>query len=169
MRIYFDFKIMFSIFWEDFIVMKVILLKDIKGVGKKFDVKNVSDGYALNYLFPKKLAIEANKTNLEKLQAKNDSEKYKKEQEIKSCMELAKKLDSKKIIFCAKAGETGKLFGAITSKEIADEIFKQLNINVDKKKIILDESIKSIGLKTVIIKLCPEVSAKIYLDVKNKN
>ena len=128
--------------------MKVILLKDIKGSGKKFDVKDVSDGYALNYLFPKKLAIEANKANLEKLNARNNAEKYKKEQEIKSCMELAKKLDGKKIIFCAKAGETGKLFGAITSKEIVDEIFKQLNINVDKKKIVLDEPIKSIGTKT---------------------
>ncbi len=166
---YFVFKIVFLILWEDFIFMKVILLKDIKGSGKKFDVKDVSDGYALNYLFPKKLAIEANKANLEKLKARNDAEKYKKEQEIKSCIELAKKLDGKKIIFSAKAGETGKLFGAITSKEITDEIFKQLNINVDKKKIVLDEPIKSIGTKIIIIKLCPEVSAKIYLEVKNKN
>lgn len=149
--------------------MKVILLKDIKGSGKKFDVKDVSDGYALNYLFPKKLAIEANKANLEKLNARNNAEKYKKEEEIKLCTELTKKLDGKKIIFYAKAGETGKLFGAITSREIADEISQQLNINIDKKKIILDEPIKSIGTKTITIKLCPEVNAKIYLEVKNKN
>ena len=149
--------------------MKVILLKDIRGSGKKFDVKEVSDGYARNYLLPNKWAIEANKQNLAKINDKNNADKYKKEREISASKKLAEKLNSQKVIIYAKSGDNGKLFGAVTSKEIADEILKQLKIELDKKKIILDEPVKSLGTKIINIKLCPEVTAKIYLEIRSKS
>lgn len=149
--------------------MKVILLKDIRGSGKKFDVKEVSDGYALNYLLPKKLAIEANKENLAKINDRNNADKYKKEQEIGASKKLAESLNSQKIVIHAKSGDNGKLFGAVTSKEIADEILNQLKIEIDKKKIILEEPVKSLGTKIINIKLCPEATAKLYLEIRSKS
>ena len=149
--------------------MKVILLKDIRGSGKKFDIKEVSDGYAQNYLLPKKLVIEANKENLAKINNKNNADKYKKEQEINTSKKLAEKLNLQKIIIYSKSGDNGKLFGAVTSKEIADEILNQLKIEIDKKKIIMDEPVKSLGTKIINIKLCPEVTAKIYLEIRSKS
>ena len=115
--------------------MKVILLDNIKGVGKKDEVINASDGYARNFLFPKKLALEANKENMSKLRAKEDSRKFKKGEEKKEAEEIAKKLEKIMLKISVKAGENGKIFGGVSSKEIAENLEKQYKIKVDKKKI----------------------------------
>ena len=133
--------------------MKVILLADIKGVGKKDEIINASDGYARNFLFPKKLAVEANTENMSKLKAKNDSNAYKKSVEKEEAQKTAEKLKGILLKISVKTGENGKIFGSITSKEIADNLKEQYNIEIDKKKIDLKEPVKTLGSFSVNIKL----------------
>lgn len=140
--------------------MKVILLKDIKGTGKKGEVINASDGYARNFLFPKQLAEEANNANLHVLNQKNEAARRKKLEETEAAQKLADELKGKELKITAKAGEGGRLFGAITSKDISSEIKKQLKANIDKKKIVT-ESIRQLGSYEIEIKIYPEVSTKI--------
>lgn len=144
--------------------MKVILLDNIKGVGKKDEVINASDGYARNFLFPKKLAIEANKDNLVKLKAKQDSNKHKKDLEKARAIEIADKLKDITLKIQVKAGDNGKIFGGVTSKEISENLKSQYNIDVDKKKIVLKETIKVLGTVNVDIKLYEGVLAKLKVN-----
>ena len=132
--------------------MKVILLDNIKGVGKKDEIINASDGYARNYLFPKKLAIEATKENLGKLESKNEANKFKKQNEKNDAIEVANKLKELVLTIKVKAGENGKIFGGVTSKEISENLKEQYKIEIDKKKIEVKETIKNIGRFTINIK-----------------
>ena len=145
--------------------MKVILLDNIKGVGKKDEVINASDGYARNYLFPKKLAEEANTENMAKLNNKKEAALYKKDQEKQNAEELAKKLKGIMLKIKVKAGENGKIFGGVTSKEISDNLKTQYNFEVDKKKIELKETIKTLGSFNVSIKLFEGVTANLKVEV----
>ena len=145
--------------------MKVILKDNIKGVGKKDEIINVSDGYARNFLFPKNLAVEANADNMAKLKAKQDSNNYRKEQEKQSCRELADKLSRIMLTISVKAGENGKIFGGVSSKEIADTLQKTHQITVDKKKVDLKEPIKELGARTIEIKLYEGIIAKVKVNV----
>ena len=144
--------------------MKVILLQDVKKLGKKGDVVSTSDGYARNFLFPRNLAQEATDSNLHVLNAKKDVERRKKTAEIEAAQKLADDLRDKVVKIDAKAGDSGKLFGAITSKDIADKINDQFNVNVDKKKIVMD-TIKIAGTYNIEVKLYPEVSTKMKVMV----
>ena len=148
--------------------MKVILKADIKGVGKKDQVINASDGYARNFLFPKNLAVEANAENLSKLKAKQDSNAFKKSQEKEEAQKIADKLSKILMKVQVKAGENGKIFGGVSSKEIAENLEKQYNIKVDKKKIDLKETIKTLGMFTIEIKLYEGVVGKLKIDVISK-
>ena len=145
--------------------MKVILKADIKGVGKKDEVINASDGYARNYLFPKNLAVEANSENMSKLKAKQESNAFKKSKEKESAMELAQKLERILLKVQVRTGENGKLFGGVSSKEIAENLNKDYKYVVDKKKIDLKEPIKELGTRTVDIKLYEGVIAHLKVDV----
>lgn len=145
--------------------MKVILLADIKGVGKKDEVINASDGYARNFLFPKNLALEANKENMAKLKSKNDAKAYQKEMDIKAAKEIAEKINSITMKLEVKAGENGKIFGGITAKEIAENLKKDYKIDIDKKKVLLSETIKTIGVHNVEIKLYEGIIAKLKINV----
>ena len=145
--------------------MKVILKADIKGVGKKDQVINASDGYARNFLFPKNLAVEANRENVSKLQAKQNSAKYQKDQEKEEAKKIADKLSKIMLKINVKAGENGKIFGGVSSKEIAENLEKQYQIKVDKKKIDLKETIKTLGTVTVDIKLFEGVIGKVKVDI----
>lgn len=146
--------------------MKVILLQDIKNVGRKDQIINANDGYARNFLFPKKLAIEANKDNLLKLQAKQASNEHKKNLEIEANKKIANKLENIVLELKVKAGTNGKTFGGITTKEISEGLKKQHNIDIDKKKITLKETIKTIGKFTVEVKFGDGVNAKLTVEVK---
>ncbi|MBD8923403.1 50S ribosomal protein L9 [bacterium] len=148
--------------------MKVILKADIKGVGKKDQVINASDGYARNFLFPKNLAVEANAENMSKLKAKQDSNAFKKSQEKEEAQKIADKLSKILMKVQVKAGENGKIFGGVSSKEIAENLEKQYNIKVDKKKIDLKETIKTLGMFTIEIKLYEGVIGKLKIDVISK-
>ena len=144
--------------------MKVILLNDIKGVGKKDQIIEASDGYARNYLIPKKLAVEANNVNMNKLKAKQDSNKYKKDMERKEAEEIANKFKGIMLKVRVKAGENGKIFGGVTSKEIADGLKKDYNITIDKKKVMLNDTIKTLGTVVVDIKLFEGIIGKLKVD-----
>ncbi|SHE50794.1 50S ribosomal protein L9 [Caloramator proteoclasticus] len=148
--------------------MKVILKADIKGVGKKDEVINVSDGYARNFLFPKKLAVEATEGNLRVLEEQKAKEAEKKREEIKAAQELAKKLSTLTVEVAVKVGDNGKIFGSVTSKDIADALKKQHNIDIDKKKIDLPEAIKIAGVYTVDVKVYPEVTGKLKVSILQK-
>ena len=145
--------------------MKVILKENIKGVGKKDEIINASDGYARNFLFPKNLAVEANAENLSKLKAKNESKEYQKEQEKEAAKKIADKMAKIQLKIQVKAGENGKIFGGVSAKDIAEAFEKQHNIKIDKKKIDLKETIKTLGIHTVSIKLFEGVIGKIKVDV----
>lgn len=145
--------------------MKVILLDNIKGVGKKDEVINASDGYASNFLFPKNLAVEANKENMAKLQAKKDSKQHQKDLEKEAAYEMMKKLKDITIQIPVKAGENGKIFGGVTAKEIAENLESQCKMEIDKKKIILAEPIKTLGNFQVEIKLYEGVTGKLKVQV----
>lgn len=145
--------------------MKVILKADIKGVGKKDEVINASDGYARNFLFPKNLAVEANAENMSKLKAKQDSNAFKKSQEKEEAQKIADKLSKILLKIKVKAGANGKIFGGVSSKEIAESLEKQYQIKVDKKKIDLKDTIKTLGTFSVDIKLFEGVIGKVKMDV----
>ena len=145
--------------------MKVILLQDIKNVGRKEQIIEANDGYARNYLFPKKLAIEATKDNMLKLQAKKTSEANKKKAEIEANKEIAKKLEKIELTIKAKVGENSKIFGGITSKEIAEELKKQHKFEIDRKKITLKDTIKSLGRYTAEIKFGDGVNAELTINI----
>ena len=145
--------------------MKVILKQDIKGVGKKDEIINASDGYARNFLFPKGLAVEANAQNMANLKAKQDSNAYRKDQEKQEARKQAEHIKKIMLTIPVKAGENGKIFGGVSSKEIAELLQKTHNIIVDKKKIDLKETIKELGTKTVEIKLYEGVIAKLKINV----
>lgn len=145
--------------------MKVILKADIKGVGKKDEIINASDGYARNFLLPKNLAVEANEENMSKLKAKNESKAFQKGQEKEAAQKVAEKLSKIMLKMKVKAGENGKIFGGVSAKEIAENLEKQYQIKVDKKKIDLDETIKTLGVRTIEIKLFEGVIGKVKVDV----
>ena len=145
--------------------MKVILLSDIKGVGKKDQVIEASDGYARNFLFPKKLALEANAENMSKLKAKQDSNKFKKDTERKQAEAIAEKLKGIMLRIKVKAGGNGKIFGGVTSKEISNSLKKEYGCDIDKKKIMLNETIKTVGVFTIDIKLFEGVIGKLKVDI----
>lgn len=145
--------------------MKVILKADIKGVGRKDEVINASDGYARNFLLPKNLAVEANNDNMAKLKAKQNAMQYQKNQEKEEAMKVADKLEKILVKVKVKAGENGKIFGGVSAKEIAQELEKEYNIKVDKKKIDLKETIKTLGTQVVEIKLFEGVVGKVKVDV----
>ncbi len=145
--------------------MKVILQQDIKGKGKKGQLIDVSDGYARNYLIPKKLAVEASTDNLNTMKQQEAALKRRIEIETNEAKETAEKLSSLTVIIPAKAGAGGKLFGSITNKEIAEELNKQHGINIDKHKIILDDPIKNYGTYTIKAKLYTEISGSFYVQV----
>ena len=145
--------------------MKVILKQDIKGVGKKDQVVNAADGYARNFLFPKNLAVEANAENMSKLKAKQDSNAFKKSQEKEEAEKIAEKLSKILVKIKVKSGANGKIFGGVSSKEIAENLEKQYQIKVDKKKIDLKDTIKTLGTFNVDIKLFEGVIGKVKIDV----
>lgn len=145
--------------------MKVILKEDIKGVGKKDEVINASDGYARNFLFPKNKAVEANAENMSKLKAKQDSNNYKKEQEKEEAKRVADKISKIMLKIPVKAGENGKIFGGVSTKEISELLEKNYQIKVDKKKIELKETIKTLGATNVNIKLYEGVIANLKIDI----
>jgi len=147
--------------------MKVILLKDIKSVGKKGEVINASDGYARNFLLPRKFAQEATDSSLHILNQRNENERKKKLAEIEDAQKEAEFLKDKKIEIAVKAGEGGRLFGAITTKDISEYIKTQYNRDIDKKKITAN-NIKNIGTYEVEIKLYAEVSTKMTVAVIEK-
>lgn len=145
--------------------MKVILLEDIKGVGKKDQIVNASDGYARNFLFAKNKALEATPNNLKQLEHKKKAEEAKKAEEYAKAKELGDKLNEITVTVSVKTGNNGKLFGAVTNKEIAAALKAQHNIDVDKKKIVVEDSIKAIGEKTVDVKLHSKVTAKLTVKI----
>ena len=144
--------------------MKVILLQDVKKIGKKGDVINTSDGYARNYLFPRKLAEEATDSNLHILNNKKENERKQKLAELEAAQKLAKELKGKELKLTVKTGENNKLFGAITSKDVAELIKTQYKVEVEKKKIVMD-TIKLAGTYEIEVKWYPEVSTKMKLMI----
>jgi large subunit ribosomal protein L9 len=145
--------------------MKVILKQDIKGVGRKNEVINASDGYARNFLFPKNLAIEANAENMNKLNSQNEAKQYQKGVEREQAKEIAKMLETITLQIKVQAGENGKIFGSVSAKEITENLANQYKIKIDKKKIDLKEAIKTVGVTTVSVKLYEGVTGKIKIEV----
>lgn len=145
--------------------MKVVLLQDVKGSGKKGELVNVSDGYARNFLFPRNLAKEANAQAMNELKNAADSKQYKIDQQIAAANAAKEKLEEKTIVIHAKAGNNGKLFGSITAKEIANEIKQRYNIVVDKRKISIVGEIKQYDTYDAEVKLYSGITAKIFVKV----
>ncbi len=145
--------------------MKVILTQDVKKVGKKGDLLEVKDGYARNALFPKGLAVEANAVNMNNRKLEQNAEAKRKQKELDDAKAVAEKLNEKEVKIAVKTGEGGKVFGSVTSKEIAEVIKKDLGVAVDKKKIQLKDPIKGLGGLKVTIKLHPEVTATVSVYV----
>lgn len=145
--------------------MKVILLDNIKGVGKKDEVINASDGYARNFLLPRKLAVEANSENMSKLNNKKDANQYKKDLEKQAAEEMAKRLKNILLKIKVKAGENGKIFGGVTPKEISENLKNQYQIEIDKKKIEVKEPIKNLGSTQVSVKLYEGIVGVLKVEV----
>lgn len=147
--------------------MKVILLEDIKNVGKKGEVINAKDGYARNFLFPKKLAVEANKANMKKLQDKIESKEYQDEQDKQKAEKIAEEIKNSEILFKQKVGDNGKLFGSITTKDIADGLKEKKGIEIDKRKIEIEGGqIKELGVSKAKIKLYPGIVGELKVKVE---
>ena len=145
--------------------MKVILTQDIKGVGKKDEIINTNDGYARNILLPRKMAVDANSQKMSLLQGRKDTANFKKEQEKENALKIQDKLSKIMLKIKVKAGGNGKIFGSITSKEIATELKKQYSIEIDKKKILLKDSIKEIGVFNIEIKLYEGIIGKLKIQI----
>lgn len=145
--------------------MKVILQENVKGQGKKGDIKEVSDGYARNFLFPRKLAVEATKENLNTIQGQREAAAYHKGKEKEEALALKDQLDRLTVTLRAKAGENGKLFGSITNKDVAEALKMQHHLVIDKKKFVLPDGIKHIGTTQVEVRVYPEITAKLKVAV----
>lgn len=145
--------------------MKVILLEDVKSLGKKGEIVNVNDGYARNFILPKKLGLEANGKNLNDLKLHKANEEKVAKEVLEEAKELAKKLEAGEVALAIKIGEGGRSFGSISSKEIAAAVKEQLALTVDKKKIQLKDSIKTLGTHSVPVKLHPKVTAQLKVKV----
>lgn len=145
--------------------MKVILKKDVKDLGKKDEMVNVSDGYAKNYLIPRGLVIEATQGNINEMKNKQAAEEARLKREKENAKAFADELMNKTVNVSVKAGANGKLFGALTTKDVADAIKKQYNMEIDKKKIVLDDAIKATGEYTATVKVYAGISATIKLSV----
>ena len=145
--------------------MKVILLQDVKSLGKKGEIVEVSDGYARNYVLPKKLGAEANSKNMNDLKLQKANEEKVAKQQLEAAQEMAKLLETKEVVVKMKSGEGGKTFGSISSKEIAEEAKKQCDWAKKKKKIQLPEAIKSLGVYEVHVKLHTKVTGRLKVKV----
>jgi large subunit ribosomal protein L9 len=145
--------------------MKVIFLQDVKGSGKKGEIKNVADGYARNMLLPKGLAVEATASNMNKLEGAQASAQHKIDVDIQAAKDAAAKIKGKKVNIAAKAGSNGKLFGSVTAANVADSLAEQLGVKVDKKKIVLSTDIKNFGSYTATVKLYNGISETIDVEV----
>ena len=145
--------------------MKVVLLQDVKGQGKKDDVINVSDGYARNFLFPKKLAAEADAKVMNEIKNKESSKQHKIELEKQAARDTAAALQKVVVKIKIQAGTDGRVYGSVTSKDIAEQLAAQHKIEVDKRKIVLDAPIKSYGSYSIDVKLYPEIGGKINVVV----
>lgn len=145
--------------------MKVILLEDVKSLGKKGEIVNVNDGYARNFILPKKLGLEANGKNLNDLKLHKANEEKVAKEVLEDAKELAKKLEAGQVALAIKIGEGGRSFGSISSKEIAAAVKQQMELEVDKKKIQLKDSIKTLGTHSVPVKLHPKVTAQLKVVV----
>ena len=148
--------------------MKVILLQDVKSLGKKGEIVNVNDGYARNFILPKKLGAEATAKNLNDLKLQKNNEKKVAQEHLESAKELAAELASGQVELAIKVGEGGRVFGSVSSKEIAAAVKEQMKLDVDKKKIVLKENIKTLGTHIVNVKLHPEVTAELKVVVKEE-
>lgn len=147
--------------------MKVILTQDVKGLGKKGEMVSASDGYARNFLFPKKLAMEANSQAMSELKNREAAEKHRISVEVAAANEAKANLEGKTVKLLAKGGANGKLFGSVTSKDVAAEISKQFNITLDKKKVTV-EDIKTFGTFPVEVKLYTGIVASLYVSVNEQ-
>lgn len=145
--------------------MKVILKEDIDNLGEKNDVVEVADGHGRNYLLPKGLAVKATDSQLSKLKQKKQAEKRKKQQKLNEAQQKADKLEGEIFEFEVKAGETGKLFGSVTTNDIANVIEDETGVKIDKRKVNLDDNIKTLGIKKVTINLHPDVTAMVKIKV----
>ncbi len=145
--------------------MKVILLQDVKSLGKKGEIVNVNDGYARNFILPKKLGIEATGKNLNDLKLQKANEEKVAQQILDEAKELAKRIEAGKVTLAIKIGEGGRAFGSVSSKEIAVAVKEQMNYDIDKKKIQLKDAIKTLGTHTVPVKLHPKVTAELKVIV----
>ena len=148
--------------------MKVILLEDVKSLGKKGRIVNVNDGYARNFILPKKLGLEATSKNLNDLKLQKQNDEKVAQEKLDAAKALAEKIKEKSITVKIQAGVEGKVFGSISSKEIATEAKKQLNMDIDKKKIVIPDAIKSLGTYNVNIKLHKDVTATLAVKVEAK-
>ena len=148
--------------------MKVILLENVKSLGKKGEIVNVNDGYARNFILPKKLGVEATGKNLNDLKLQKNNEKKVAQENLDAAKELAAEVSAGKVELAIKVGEGGRTFGSVSSKEIAVAVKDQMQLDIDKKKIQLKESIKSLGTHIVTVKLHPEVSAELKVVVKEE-
>lgn len=148
--------------------MKVILLEDVKSLGKKGEIVNVNDGYARNFILPKKLGLEATSKNLNDLKLQKQNDEKVAQEKLDAAKALAEEIKEKSITVKIQAGVEGKVFGSISSKEIATEAKKQLNMDIDKKKIVIPDAIKSLGTYNVNIKLHKDVTATIRVKVEAK-
>ena len=144
--------------------MKVVLKQDVKGLGKKGELVNTSDGYARNFLFPKGLATEANAQSMTELKNREQAQKYKIETETAAAKKAAAEIQGKTIRIKAKAGQNGKLFGSVTSKEIAEKLKEEFKLDVDKRKVVV-EDIKQFGNFEFEVKLYQGISAKLFVSV----
>ncbi len=144
--------------------MKVVLLQDVKGLGKKGELVNTSDGYARNFLFPRKLAMEANSQAMSELKNRESAEKHRIDTEIAAAKESASKIEGKTVKISAKAGANGKLFGSVTSKDVAEAISKEFGLKLDKRKVVVDD-IKNFGTYPVEVKLYNGISASMFVMV----
>ena len=148
--------------------MKIILLQDVKSVGKKGDIIDANDGYARNFLIPKKMGVPANAENMNNLKLQKSNEAKVAQEQLEEAQNFAKELETKEVVLTIKAGEGGRTFGAVSSKEIANAYKEQCGIAIDKKKIQLQESIKSFGVHEVKIKLHPKVTGTLKVKVKEQ-
>ena len=153
---------------KELYIMKVILLQDVKSLGKEGEIVNINDGYARNFIIPKKLGVEANNKNLNDLKLKKSNEEKIAKENKEAAEKLAGELKAGQILLKIKVGEGGKAFGSVSAKEIAAAVKEQMGLDVDKKKIQLKETLKTLGTHNVPIKLHPEVTAELKVEIKEE-